>query len=286
MGNDMSDKHATGATSGMYLKMLKESQKITSAIEHVTPKIAAQYLANNEGNRNIRTTRVKELSGIIKRGEWMMTHQGIAFSRDGRLLDGQHRLLACIDADMPIDIMVTRNLDPSSFKALDLHGKRTFADIFGIPNNLSSCLNFIAMAVYGDRSVGPEQIQLVMGTEIGRTCAELCTQNHNSPIVRTPWIVGCAVHCVNGQREYAAALFENIRMCNISQLPPAGEAFLRQHMNGGMKAGGTNGARREIFAKGVVLFDPKKSKNVIIKPMSVDAAMQMLRDAVPELSAQ
>jgi len=280
----MNAKQAT--TTGTYLKMLLDSQKITSAIEKVTPEIAAQYLANNDGNRNIRTSRVREISGLIQRGEWKVTHQGIAFSRDGRLLDGQHRLLACIDADMPIDIMVTRNLDQSAFKALDLHGKRTFADIFGISNNLSACINFIAMAIFGDKGIGPEQIQLVMGTDIGRTCARLCVQNHNSPIVRTPWIVACAVHCVNGNREYAETLFENIRMCNVAQLPPAGEAFLRQHMNGGMKAGGSNGARREIFAKGVVLFDPKKSKNVIIKPMSVDAAMQMLRDSVPELTCQ
>lgn len=271
-------------SSSKYLKMLMDSQKITSVIERVTPEIAAQYLANNEGNRNIRTTRVKELSSIISRGEWMVTHQGIAFSRDGRLLDGQHRLLACIDSESPIDIMVTRNLDPSSFKALDLHGKRSFADIFGISGTLSACLNFIAMALYGERYVSPDQIQLVMGTELGRTCAALCVGGHSSPIVRTPWIVGCAVHCVNGHREYAETLFENLRACNISQLPPAGEAFLRQHMNGGMKTGGTNTSRREVFAKGVVLFDPKKSKNVIIKPMSIDAAMKMLRDAVPEIS--
>ena len=279
----MSTKPAT-TTTGTYLKMLLESQKITSAIERVTPEIAAQYLGNNDGNRNVRTTRVKEISGLIKRGEWKVTHQGIAFARDGRLLDGQHRLLACIDADMPIDIMVTRNLDPSAFKALDLHGKRTYADIFGISNNLSACLNFIAMAIYGEKGISPEQIQLVMGTEIARTCARLCVQNHNSPIVRTPWIIGCAVHSVNGNREYAESLFENIRMCNVGQLPPAGEAFLRQHMNGGMKTGGSNNSRRELFAKAIVLFDPKKSKNVIIKPMSVDSAMQMLLDCVPELT--
>jgi len=274
---------------GKYLDALSEVSKnksseaiMRSSIETVTPEMAASYLANNEGNRNVRTMRVKELSGIIQRGEWMVTHQGIAFSRDGRLLDGQHRLLACIDANMPIKIMVTRNVDPQAFSVLDLHGKRSFSDIFGISTNLAACFNFIATAFYGLK-ISPAQIQIVMGTELGRTCASLCCASHNSAIVRTPWIVGCAVQCVMGNREYATNLFENIRMCNTGLLPPIGEAFLRQHMNGGLRHANNIKERRELFARAVILFDPKKRQNTIVKAMAIDAAMQMLRDAVPEI---
>lgn len=264
----------------------EQDSAISSVIELVTPERASHYLSFNEGNRNVRTTRVKELSGVIRRGEWMVTHQGIAFSRDGRLIDGQHRLLACIDADTPIKIMVTRNVEPDAFKALDLHGKRSMADIFGISTHLAACFQFIGQAFYGDKGVGPQQIQAVMGTELARTCASLCHNGgQSSPIARTAWIVGCAVHCVNGSREYSAALYDNIRLCNTSKLPPIGESFFRQHQNGSLRVGNNSTARREAFAKALVLFDPKKRKNLIIKAMAVDEAMQILRDAVPELQA-
>lgn len=45
---------------------------------------------------------VKGFAEAMSRGEWMVTHQGIAFSSAGVLVDGQHRLAAVIEAEHAI----------------------------------------------------------------------------------------------------------------------------------------------------------------------------------------
>ena len=60
----------------------------------ITPKRAAEMLEHNGHNRPLTRTRVREFAEAMKRGDWQLTHQGIAFDTDGQLKDGQHRLAA------------------------------------------------------------------------------------------------------------------------------------------------------------------------------------------------
>ena len=85
----------------------------------ITPEMAKAFLENNTINRKLRITTVKQLSQAIKRGEWIVTHQGISISKNGRLLDGQHRLYAIIDSGIAVKIAVTYNQDEESFKVID-----------------------------------------------------------------------------------------------------------------------------------------------------------------------
>ena len=62
----------------------------------ITPNEASKYLANNPANRKINESVVRAMAEDMKAGRWMQTHQGIAISKTGRLLDGQHRLSAVI----------------------------------------------------------------------------------------------------------------------------------------------------------------------------------------------
>lgn len=97
-------------------------------IEHITPEKARKYLDGNYGNRLIRNTWVENLAGMILRGEWVATHQGLAFAKDGRLLDGQHRLHAIVRAGKAVDILVTHDLDEAVFRHIDGGRTRTPAD--------------------------------------------------------------------------------------------------------------------------------------------------------------
>lgn len=99
-----------------------------SELERVTPERAAKYLEDNEGNRPIRQLWVDSLAKMIERGEWHATHQGIAFSKKGRLLDGQHRLLAIVQAGKGADILVTRGLSEDVFRHIDGGRVRLMSD--------------------------------------------------------------------------------------------------------------------------------------------------------------
>jgi len=61
----------------------------------ITSDQALKWLNLNERNRRVRKTLVEYLARQIKSGEWQPSHpQPVVFSDAGRLIDGQHRLLA------------------------------------------------------------------------------------------------------------------------------------------------------------------------------------------------
>ena len=64
----------------------------------VTPGIAETWLRFNQGNRKPSMAKIKRFAAIMKAGNWRLNGEGLKFSVSGRLLDGQSRLLACIEA--------------------------------------------------------------------------------------------------------------------------------------------------------------------------------------------
>lgn len=102
---------------------------MTTRVETITPEWAAKILAAHDPNRNLRPAHVSRLARAIKDGQWMLTHQGVAFDREGRLLDGQHRLAAVVLAGKPVLMNVTTDADPASFAAVDSGLKRSAADV-------------------------------------------------------------------------------------------------------------------------------------------------------------
>ena len=69
-------------------------EKITAKVETITPDIAKTMLGENVNNRRISHDNVNMFAREMRNGEWRFNGEAIKFSKDGRLLDGQHRLLA------------------------------------------------------------------------------------------------------------------------------------------------------------------------------------------------
>lgn len=106
----------------------------TVAFEEVTPDVAAALLERNGyygKNRLVRDKRVVQWAAEMKAGRYMLTHQGIAIDWHGNLIDGQHRLLAVIEAGVPVRMLVARGVDPETYKVIDTGTKRTAGDILG-----------------------------------------------------------------------------------------------------------------------------------------------------------
>lgn len=85
--------------------------KVTQT-ETITPEQAKEMLAHrNAHNRPLRRRTVERYVAMMRAGKWRLTHQGIAFGPEGELLDGQHRLAACAESGVPMEIDVTRFVD-------------------------------------------------------------------------------------------------------------------------------------------------------------------------------
>jgi len=96
----------------------------TMSVETITIERAEEYLAANRGNRNIVQAHVAAMARDISNGRWMFNAQPICFSRSGRLLNGQHRLSAVLEAGQPIEVLVMRDLPEEAFETYDKQAKK------------------------------------------------------------------------------------------------------------------------------------------------------------------
>lgn len=112
------------------LKFNPVAKKVESFIARITPPEAAYILrALNPNNRPLKEGVAEGYGREMKAGRWAVTNQGIGFSRIGALLDGQHRLWACVDADTAFETLVTVGLDEDSREVIDVGLRRSEADV-------------------------------------------------------------------------------------------------------------------------------------------------------------
>jgi hypothetical protein len=113
---------------------------VRSRAQTITPRKAQEYLKLNKVNRPLSKRIVHDFAEAMRRGEWQVTHQGIAFDTDGTLVDGQHRLAAIIEADTPIDITIFTDVPVGTFDVLDTGKKRNAADVLAIDGEKSAVM--------------------------------------------------------------------------------------------------------------------------------------------------
>lgn len=103
-----------------------------SKIEKITPAKAQKWLEKNQNNRPISDAKVAEWQSAMERGEWQLTHQGIALDPTDNIVDGQHRLWAIVYSGKTVQMMVTYNAPPETKSVVDVGRKRTAADVLAM----------------------------------------------------------------------------------------------------------------------------------------------------------
>jgi hypothetical protein len=108
---------------------------LSSRIMDISPGVATEMLTRNDENRPIDRGRVKHLRDAIQRGEWLVSHQGIAFAgswTDSRLLDGQHRLEAIRQSGQTVRLLVFENVPRETFSVMDTGRSRTASTVLAM----------------------------------------------------------------------------------------------------------------------------------------------------------
>ncbi|MFR9757451.1 hypothetical protein [Streptomyces sp. TR06-5] len=104
----------------------------------VSPQLATEWLTRNTSNRPLSKGTVQQLAGRIERGEWQLTHQGIAFDENDVLIDGQHRLAAIVKAGITVPLAVTHGVPRTAFTVMDTGRKRTGRDALALAGEANS----------------------------------------------------------------------------------------------------------------------------------------------------
>lgn len=125
----------------------------------ITPKEAEEILKKyNKSNRPLSTERVKKLENAIIENKFEFNGDTIKFC-DGYLVDGQHRLKACMIAQKEITVLVCL-IPKNAIKTIDTYTARTSKDILilrGFSNKdasiLASAILFHSAFIFQDSLV-------------------------------------------------------------------------------------------------------------------------------------
>lgn len=98
------------------------------SVETITPDIAREMLEKNINNRNLRKARVQQYAVDMAEGRWQVTGEAIKFNGSA-LIDGQHRLAACVKAEASFRTLVVRQLPEGVNDVLDQGMPRSIADV-------------------------------------------------------------------------------------------------------------------------------------------------------------
>jgi len=118
-------------------------------VEKVGPEVAQSWLDAQGLNRNFKTRMVDAIARDIREGNWRTTGDTIKFDSEGRLLDGQNRLMAIVRSGMTVELAIARNVIADDVLIAVDHGTpRTVADAlrmrgYSDPNNLAALVGLV-----------------------------------------------------------------------------------------------------------------------------------------------
>lgn len=109
--------------------MPNNDKAATCLVETIVPEKANEWLGTrNPNNRRLRDSLWRQYAADMAAGRWRLNGQPIIFDEHGNLLDGQHRLQACVFSKASFESFVHRNIRQDVFYTIDAGAKRTNAD--------------------------------------------------------------------------------------------------------------------------------------------------------------
>ena len=115
---------------------VKESRSFVDV--WVTPDMAEKWLQTNYDNRPLISSVIEHYARLIRKGSWKLNGETIKFDTDLRVLDGQHRLYGCIEADGSFLTDIRCGLERSCFDTIDSGRKRSSSDVLYLAGERST----------------------------------------------------------------------------------------------------------------------------------------------------
>lgn len=294
------EQAATQPVKGKGLSaLLSNTVQVKPGRQIVTPDMARVYLAANETNRPISRSAVNRLKSILAAGEWRYNGEAIKFSKEGKLLDGQHRLTAIAESDVSAELMVVTDLQPEAFATLDQGRKRSGGDVLHVRGVARSQHVAVACAqlykimrnkpIYGGNSPIPAYgTDRIFARHPGLAdavefCAPIVKRGENAVIglgyLAAYLYVG---QSILNQKERAAAFAEG--MATGVDLADNSPILQFRHKVLGSRSGKVMQAQAKtaLFAKTFGLFMGER----VVKTLTAPSPTASYFDLIPELPAK
>lgn len=256
------------------------SKTMTVAVMTITPQMAIELLRHNTGNRAIRARAVNQYAEDLRRGNWRLTHQGVAISPSGRLLDGQHRLSAIIEAGIAAEMVVARNVAEESYIMMDRGKPRLLADALHQDRRIVDACAYICR-LHGASSVEPHHAHEVLA-ECGSAISSVVAACGHAAKGRSaaPIKAAVALHLMEWHRpNYQALITEQWRAFVLSDfdlMAPSVKALYRQIADNPQSSGDRK-RQNDRAARAWIAFHPERPNLGKIQIRDIETPLNEMR---------
>ena len=115
----------------------ENTRKADVYVKKIYPEEAKSLLEHNyEKQRHIKNHKVQQFVTLMQSGEWD-PYRGdlMRVDRSGNIIDGQHRLLACVSAGVPFETLYCEGFSTGDFAYVDAGTARTGSDVICTSNS-------------------------------------------------------------------------------------------------------------------------------------------------------
>ena len=118
------------------------------SVEQITPQLAEAFLQTSRGNRSFKDAKVRSYARDMAAGRWKVNGETIIFDKSGALIDGHHRLKACVASNANFSTCIVRGADQDAQQTIDMGASRTLGDVLSFRGEKNSNhLNAVILAV-------------------------------------------------------------------------------------------------------------------------------------------
>ena len=227
----------------------------------ITPENAQKILdGRNVKNRKMREWWAKVLAHSISTGNWHVTTSCIGFDTDGKLVNGQHTLRACVISGKPIKSFVAFDLHPRCFEVIDIGIKRRVQDQLDMDKDFAEVVR-LATIIHTSRPIPmPEEMLLVAEAGLMKLMKELrdhCNKKvkfYSSVPMR---LAAFATVILTSDKEYVFRQYASLCRLDFDNMSRVGQSLVRQVSSNKANSVDTS----TTLARGLIVFDPK-NKNL------------------------
>jgi hypothetical protein len=115
-------------------EVMVDNQNLKMFIVDITSEMAKSIVdGTNVKNRILSHKNIRQLQREMESGNWVFAGNPIKFDLRGRMLDGQHRLIALSKTKgLTFKFLIIVGLEENTFKVMDTGKKRSAGDVFSI----------------------------------------------------------------------------------------------------------------------------------------------------------
>lgn len=126
-----------------------QASRASFNVTTITPLMAKEMIADTIGftQRTSHKATIQSYAEAMKRGEWRLTYEPITLGAHGNVLNGLHRLKACVEANVNFNALIVGGANDSIFDHLDNGRIRTLADRLS-SKNYSYCTSLASSIAF------------------------------------------------------------------------------------------------------------------------------------------